>query len=373
MKMTHLSIQEAEMPAVQAVTGRQRNLRSMLGVILPLFLIVFLVLLSACASNNSSSPSTPQVQNINGFGTAANHGHSLVALSDHTLLLATHFGLFRSPDSGKTWSGPNQTLGQMMTSSLSVSPLNNQRVYMLVEHSLSVQSGTVGLYTSTDEGKGWQLAISANTTGQMFTAVAGNRSPDEVYAYVATKGADGLLVSEDAGKHFKSPGVLPFGRILGILPVRNVPGTVLVYGTDGAALSTDAGAHWAVVKGFVSAVYSMAMGGPGSPIYASSEAGMYVSQDGGKSFQHVSTESRNALTAVADEPQWLYGKTGQQVYKSIDGGHTWKALPDIKGNLQDLAPDPRNGADLYLSLSYPTAIYLYTDKSSSWISLTPRA
>lgn len=356
MKMIHLSMQEKEM-----------------HVALPLFLFVLLVLLSACGSNSSSNPPTPQVQNVNGFGTAANHGHSLVALPDHTLLLATHFGLYRSANSGNTWSGPNQTIGQMMTSSLSASSLNNQHVYMLVEQSLAGQSGTVGLYTSTDEGKSWQLAVSADTTGKMFTAVAGNRSPDEVYAYVATKGANGLLVSEDAGKHFTSPGALPFGRILGILPVRNVPGTVLVYGTDGAALSTDAGAHWMVVKGFDSSVYSMTMGGPGSPIYASSESGIFVSQDGGKSFKQVSTESRTALTAVTGEPQWLYGKTGQQVYKSLDGGHTWKALPEIKGNLQDLVPDPRNGADLYLSLSYPTAMYLYNDKSSSWTSLTPRA
>ena len=54
---------------------------------------------------------------------------------------------------------------------------------------------------------------------------------------------------------------------------------------------------------------------------------------------------------------------GQQVYKSIDGGHTWKALPDIKGNCKIWVPIHVPVQILYLSLSYPTAIsYLYTDK-----------
>ena len=74
----------------------------------------------------------------------------------------------------------------------------------------------------------------------MFTAVAENRSPTSL-CLRSNKGR-GWLACEPrhAGKHFNVAWKrLHFGRILGILPVRNVPGTVLVYGTDGAALSTD--------------------------------------------------------------------------------------------------------------------------------------
>ena len=58
----------------------------------------------------------------NGFGSAANHVHSLLVLPNNVLVLATHYGLFRSSDAGKTWStvaaGPQQVMDGLMTASL---------------------------------------------------------------------------------------------------------------------------------------------------------------------------------------------------------------------------------------------------------------
>lgn len=338
--------------------------------------ILALLLLSACSAlnGNTQQTATPAAQKVNVFGTAANHVHAMLALPNNVLLVATHYGLYRSADTGKSWSGPNQGLGDMMTSSLTSSPLNRQHVYLLAEHSLSSQTGAIGLYASTDGGNSWQLTSKADDTGKMYTIVAGNRSVNELYAYVPTKGAKGFVVSQDGGKHFTSPGALPFGRILGILALPNQPGQVLVYSNDGAARSSDGGAHWQTIKGFNSAVYNMTTSGPQAPIYASGDQGILVSKDGGKSFSLAYADARySALTAVPGQPEMVYGKTGRMIYTSTDGGHTWKALPQIKGNLENLVPDPQVPSRLFLSLSYPCEIYQFDQQNAAWTSLTPKA
>ncbi|WP_126595269.1 WD40/YVTN/BNR-like repeat-containing protein [Dictyobacter aurantiacus] len=339
-------------------------------------ILTLLLLLSACSALDGSiqPTATPDAQKVNVFGTAANHVHAMMALPGNVLLVATHYGLYRSADTGKSWSGPNQGMGDMMTSSLTSSPMDRQHVYLLAEHSLSSQTGTIGLYASSDGGSSWQPASKASDTGKMYTIVAGNRSANELYAYVPTKGANGFVVSQDGGKHFSSPGPLPFGRILGILALPGQPGQLLVYSNDGAARSSDGGAHWQTIKDFTSAVYNMTTSGPREPIYASGDQGIMVSKDGGKSFSMAYADARySALTAVPDQPEMVYGKTGRMIYKSTDGGHSWKTLPQIKGNLENLVPDPQVSSRLFLSLSYPCAVYQFDQQNPTWTSLTPKA
>jgi len=114
--------------------------------------------------------------------------------------------------------------------------------------------------------------------------------------------------------------------------------------------------------------------GPHSPIYASGDAGIYSSLDGGKTFQLAYTQASFAsLTVSPMQPQVIYGKTGTSVYRSDDGGHSWNSLPHISGNLAVLSADPTNASVVYLSLSYPTALYRLSQDSKGWLSLTPQA
>ncbi len=81
-------------------------------------LAFFVLLLAACSSGNSgpTANASPAAQAVNGFGIAQNHTHSLIILPDahQTLVLATHYGTFRSQDHGATWqetaAGPNQLM-----------------------------------------------------------------------------------------------------------------------------------------------------------------------------------------------------------------------------------------------------------------------
>jgi len=356
--------------------NRSRRLFSSLLLSSCLFAIVF----SACGGPDSTNTpaENPPEQRVNGFGTAQNHVHSFLAFPSHVLVLATHYGLFRSADGGASWTltaaGPGQLMDGMMTFSLVSSPLNPRRLYVLTLPSINNPKGTQALYTSADQGVTWQMGIKTAGTGSMYFVAAGNDSADEAYAYVTNEGANGFKVSKDAGKHFTSPGPLPFGRILGMLAIPGAPGNLLVYSNDGVARSVDGGAHWSTVQGVEGAVYAMTTAAPHGPIYAAGDAGIYSSQDSGKSFKLVYKDaSYGALTVSPVQPQLLYGKTGRQIYKSTDGGHTWHTLPQIKGNLESLTPDFNDAARVYLALSYPTEVYRYDQGQSAWVSLTPKA
>jgi photosystem II stability/assembly factor-like uncharacterized protein len=347
--------------------------RHALGAIFGLLLL----LLAACGSNTGPTATATPIVPVNGFGGANNHGHSLIALPNNVLMLATHYGLFRSGDDGTTWrevaAGANEPMNGLMTTSLINSALDPQRLYVLTQPAAQNAKGTLGLYTSADGGLTWQLAIATQTIGSMYFVAPGNNSAEETYIYLPNEGPQGLKVSKDAGQHFSSTGTLPFS-ILGLLAIPGAPGQLIVYGNNGMARSSDDGSHWQVIAGTTGGVFGMTTSGTYSPIYASGDAGVYVSNDDGKTFKLVYSQfSFGSLIASPLQTQLLYGKTGQAIYRSTNGGRTWSTLPTIKGNLQNLVPDLHNSSLLYLSLSYPMEIYRFNQDNGQWTSLTPKA
>jgi photosystem II stability/assembly factor-like uncharacterized protein len=347
------------------------------------------LLVSACGNSGGNNPqATPDGgKRVNGFGSAANHVHSLLVFPNNVQLLATHYGLFRSKDAGKIWStvaaGPGQLMDGLMTASLTASSFNAQRLYVLTQPALTDHKGTLGIYVSADQGSTWQLGASSDELGGLaYTVQAGNASADEVYTYIPTKTNQGLVVSEDGGKHFASTGILPFGRILGMLVVPGAPGHVLVFSNDGVARSEDRGAHWQVIPlpGEKSqSIFYMTTGGPNMPIYAFGDGGMYTSTDEGQTFTLVNPDATYSYPQASPvAPQTLYGRTGIAVYQSDDGGKVWQALPKLpeaqsatNGRLEYFTPDPLNASVLYLMLSYPCGVVRYDQRSGQWTSLTP--
>ncbi|HZS79199.1 MAG TPA: hypothetical protein VFA41_21485 [Ktedonobacteraceae bacterium] len=349
---------------------------------LVIILAMLAMVIASCSSDTGGNQgnATPTPVKVNGFGTAANHVHAMLMLPPQVLVLATHYGLFRSQDDGASWqevaAGPGQLMDGLMTYALSVSPVNPQRLYVLTLPALANHKGVVGLYTSADQGRTWKMAIAASSVSasSIFTAAAGNDTPDEVYIYLSELGSLGLRRSLDDGQHFSSTGQLPFDTIFGILAIPGAPGHLLIYSSQGLASSTDGGIHWQVYKNIQGGIEDVVTAGPHSPIYASGDAGVYVSQDSGASFKQVYSQSAYfSLTVSPQQPQVIYGKTGTAIYRSTDGGHSWQSLPHIQGNLGNLAVDLNNPSVVYLSLSYPTEVYRLSQDGKNWTSITPPA
>lgn len=348
------------------------------------FLGLAALLVGACSDggqgDNTATP-TPAVARVNGFGTAANHPHALLAFPNNVLVLATHYGTFWSGDAGANWKevagGPGQLMEGLMAYSLTSSSLNPQRVYELTQPAVNPHKGTLGLYASSDQGHSWQLASQADSLApdkNIYLAAAGNNSADEVYVYIPALGATGLKVSRDAGQHFSATGTLPFGNLTSLLAIPGAKGQLLAGSSDGMARSSDSGQHWQVIKGISGGIFGgIVTAGPGKPIYTSGDEGVYASTDGGQSFTLANAGvAYGSLTVAPTEPQILYGRTGTGVYRSIDEGKNWKMLPHVAGNLFGLAADPNDAQQVYLSLSYPTEVYRFNQAGQQWQSLTPK-
>jgi photosystem II stability/assembly factor-like uncharacterized protein len=359
----------------QAV-NHTRSIRYFVAILMASMLLT----LAACGGSETgvAETATPTPARVNGFGTAANHPHSLLALPNKVLLLATHYGLFRTEDNGASWKvvagGKGQLMDGMMTYSLTNNTINDQHLYVLTQQVSPTLKGTLGLYTSADQGRTWKLSnTTAALGGNIFMAAGGNDTADQVYIYLNDLGPLGLKVSMDGGQHFTATGKLPFSSFTKLLVVPGAPGHLLIGSSDGLARSTDGGQHWEVIKNITGAVLSLTTPGPKGPIYASGDAGIYVSHDGGATFSQVYNKSSLGEIVVApSQPQVLYAKTGTAVYHSADGGRTWNTLPRVKGNMFSLAADPANPARVYLSLSYPTEVYRFDQNNQSWTSLTPK-
>jgi hypothetical protein len=345
--------------------------------------VALLLLLAACggaiSGNTASTPPAPI--RVNGFGTAANHPHALLALPNNVLVLATHYGTFWSGNDGTSWTevagGSGQLMDGLMTYSLTSSPLNSQRLYELTLPTVSTHKGILGLYTSTDGGRSWKLAITEQSlvsNEDVYLVEAGNDTPDEVYVYLPALGSAGLKVSTDAGAHFRATGPLPFGSLTALLALPGEPGQLLAASSDGMARSIDSGMHWKIIQSISGGIFGGVVStGPGNPLYASGDAGIYASTDGGKTFKLVNTGiTYGSLTASTMQPHILYGRTGTGVYRSTDGGTSWQVLPHVAGNLFGLAADPHHASQVYLTLSYPTEVYHFDQTSQTWTSLTPK-
>lgn len=363
--------------------GTQSKERKTRKFSLSALIAALVLILAACSGpGGGTDPSaTPTQQRVNGFGTNANHPHSLLAFPDKTLLLATHYGMYHSADDGSSWKevagGPNQLMNGYMTFSLTSSQFDPKRIYVLTQFAVNPSKDGLGLYTSSDQGLTWQTALKASdvtSDGNIYLAEAGNASTDQVYIYVPSKGPNGLLVSMDAGKHFTATGALPFGNLNTLLALPGAKDELLAGSDNGMARSTDGGKTWKKVNGVTSAVFSpIVTSGPGKPIYVSGDAGVYASTDGGKSFTLVNSQAAyGSLTVSPQDPQILYAKTARDIYQSSDGGHTWQALPQTKGNLFELVADPNNASQVYLSKSYPTELYHFNGAGKAWQSLTPQ-
>lgn len=327
-------------------------------------------------------------------------------------------GVARSSNGADAWAAANNGLTNRFVRSVAVSPANSQVVL----------AGTYGgVFRSSDAGANWTVASGLPSDARV-TALAFGPGPSGPRAWAAT--SLGAWRSDDQGATWSNAsGDLPVGYLttLGVHPgdplrawggtggqgvfrtsdggatwvavntgLDAEPNNLWVNGLAvdpqepdvlwsvsaggwGIAKSTDGGLSWVAsnagtpASGWRDYVFTVAVHRPtvGSParVWIGSNAGAFVSPDGGATWQNATSGLVTQVRAFALHPtdaNIVYAGTNYRgLFRSLDGGATWtrqntglsytgQTVSSLHHVVYGLALDPANASTVYLaSLGFP--------------------
>ena len=254
--------------------------------------------------------------------------------------------------------------------------------------------------------------------GGRSTTVTG--IPDDIFTYYMGATGGGVWKTTDGGNTWSniSDGYFNTTGIGDITPAPSDPNIIYV-GTgespvrgvktshgDGLYKSTDAGKTWKhmglektrhisdvyVHPDNPNKVYVAAQGNPWGP---NEERGLYLSEDGGITYEKILYINENSgivdLTVDPNNPDFMMlatwefwrkpwvvhsGGPGSRIYKTTDGGETWKeinkGLPELKGKM-GIDISPANPNIVYIAidaLEDKAGVYRSDDAGESFIQMT---
>lgn len=264
--------------------------------------------------------------NVTTLAVAASDPDTLYAAAG---VLPTVAGVFRSTDGGQSWTSASRGLpppppfcgcGSLSSiAELAVHPRNPDRVFAATSR---------GLYRTSDGGRRW---FSLGFQGAVLSVAIDPVRPSIVYASTE----DGIWKSTDGGASWNQ---VTSGQRIGVLLIDpENHRTVWGGGPQGLLRSTDGGATWRPLQpGFQ--VLSLALGpfdlpGQGiSVLWAGTRRGVYRSLDGGTSWIRAGLRQWPVPSLVAhpDRPNVVWagsgtGSTaGRGVFKTADSGISWR-------------------------------------------------
>jgi photosystem II stability/assembly factor-like uncharacterized protein len=224
----------------------------------------------------------------------------------------TGVGIYKTTDAGKSWqyAGLRDT---HMTSSLVVDPRDPSVVYATSMGHVFVPNSARGVFKSTDGGKTWSKILYVNDRTGANVIVMDPHDPDVLYASM--------------WQAQRTPWKLTSGG----------PGS-------GLYKTVDAGAHWTKISndpGYATGVLGKigVAVSPANPqvvysIVQAHDGGVYRSDDGGKTWKHVNDEWRlrqrafyyMAIYADPADVNTAYAPEVDGVLETTDGGKTWKPI-----------------------------------------------
>ncbi len=301
--------------------------------------------------------------------------HSLVqsGLNPNVLIVGTFNNMFRSDNSGETWTKlpTHKTPGLIHVSSLAIDPRTTNTIY----------AGTWYLpYKSNDGGQTWKsIKNGIIDDSDIFAIDIDPRDPN----HVILSACSGIYESRNAGDSWTKVNGIPSQsrRTRDILQHPSIAGVVFAGTTEGFWRS-DRGGHkdsWMVTTSRQLEINSIALH-PSRPqtIYiATNNYGVMVSTDGGKSFLPTnggySGRFANAIVADREMPNRVYAATintttgGGFLFLSTDNGASWRpSMRSMPPRLitYSIVQDSRDANIIYLGTNL--GVYKSPDRGASW-------
>lgn len=271
-------------------------------------------------------------------------------------------GVFRSTDSGVSWTAVNTNLTEL-------------RVYSIAIQSTQIFVGTSNskVFTSIDNGDSWRLVNTGlNTFPRSDITALALESNTKIYA--GTRG-DGVFRSIDAGENWtpvSSSGLS--NRFINAINA-DFPGTVLA-GTDAGIFRLNSNDSWTTFKvglGNSTKVRSVAISYEGGQFYyfAATSDGVFRAI-GDQNWTPINTDLTNTdvlsfLVPVFGEAQIWAGTNGNGAFRSNDNGAHWTRV--TTGLTNTYARSLVASANQVFLGTPGAGVFRFTDNDNKWIPM----
>ncbi|MGI6208434.1 MAG: WD40/YVTN/BNR-like repeat-containing protein [Anaerolineae bacterium] len=280
-------------------------------------------------------------------------------------------GLYRSTDGGDSWVQVGGDVLDDTVNALWVSPrFRDDRVVL-------AGSASGAVYRSTDGGDSWERVLEP--AGAVL-ALAG----DEETVFAGFHGA-GVYSSSDGGATWEARHEGLYANAFAHLSISD-GGTLFVAGPDTGIYTSKEGTEWSALPSLpeITGLAALAV----APNYeqrpflavADAEEGVYVSADGGQSWERTFEKQTSALAAAeADGTLYVWaGTTSGEIALSSDGGRQWQQSEAFEGQaVLRIVPSPSFAQDSLVvaatrdteSASAPLVLWRSDDKGLTWRSI----
>ncbi|MCX8044868.1 MAG: YCF48-related protein, partial [Desulfobacterota bacterium] len=309
----------------------------------------------------------------NDFAHSAVYDLALNASEPSTIYAATDIGMYKTTNGGISWTAINNGIVRYQDSgpfarALALNPLTPTNLYTGI---YSGVGNDFDVYKSTNSGVSWTQINRTLANTSILSLAFDAENPSIVYAGTRTMA---VLKATDRGVSWKEANEGFTDYFVRVVAVNPEEGTVYAGTPTGMFLSTDSGATWAAASPNPE-IYCITID-PFHPsaVYTGTNHGIFVTTDAGETWIGKNDNLTNPyVTSLAFHPYTqdeLYaGTQGDGVFKSTSGGATWSVANSGLSSTDILALVCARTHPATLFAGTRRGIYASTDNGTSWISI----
>lgn len=242
-----------------------------------------------------------------------------------TLFKAEAHALYRSLDEGRHWHAVAlpKAASKKAVATIAVAARGDQLLY--------IAGPSLGVWRSRDSGRTWTAKNAGLPSTNIATLTAHADQPGTVYVYVPKKG---IFRSEDAGDHWRLMDAGPREPIMRFVH-SNMPGSMqtgwlFAATAKGVSRSMDCFCGWRDAGALKTDVTAVAYD-PSDPkrVYAITGKGLSVTDNGGELWSQAVSPSGEIAALVVGETGIVYAADGHgTLFRSSDHGRSWLRVDD---------------------------------------------
>jgi photosystem II stability/assembly factor-like uncharacterized protein len=267
----------------------------------------------------------------------------------HTMYALTAGGVLKTTDEGRTWVDKNKGFEAAPNNDLVVDPTNPQTVYVVAGRDVYKTTNAGELWSEKSNGLHGMAGIH-----ELAIALANSQ-----ILYLAT--VEGVYKSIDAGDSWVWKGRDSSSVVCVAVDPKNpqmvyASGRGVYKSINGGDSWTNAGLDGLYIESLITdpnrsdVIYATMVDLSGVAEFYPKEIiiqGIFKSTDGGTTWKHILKEKAGSLIIDPLDSQNLYAAAEESdsiainLYRSADGGNTWEMIGPGKGNLMMHPTNPR--------------------------------